>query len=521
MKKAFSCILLALALALSAFGLYGCADRSGGQNQTQGGFSQIAQTFVTNVGQIETPITLDSGGAINGAYLIYDMLTEEEKADARVAESKAKLDGYKTEYDVLREAADEQAAAELEARKVQSFVAAVGKLPSLSNLTTEFREDIDDALAQYAVLTDESKQLSDVAEAYEELLACDARVKELEEAAHQEEIRVAAQAFIDGVAALGPVTVDSLEPIEDLIYDYEDMTDEVRAYEGVAEAYAALQQAYDACLKLLDEQDIAEFRELVAAITPASEVTLGDENAIEDAEAAYESLSDAAKQAEGIAELWQIVQDARARYDALFAVAEAERVQKFIAAVDEIPSYSDPAEIDISWYGVLHTVSELYYSLSFDSQELPEVEEAFQRWNAVQTIFDSRGYEQIPMVDPNIIFSGDMPPHIVLQMEENMFKPLREFFGVGSNGQLSQYVTMWLNVYVGGVYVGEAEMDIAAAGHIIANTIVVNCLKEVAATHPEVVSGAKFSFSIYFKDKNNEYIPSAATKVSEEKVYTW
>ena len=92
---------------------------------------------------------------------------------------------------------------------------------------------------------------------------------------------------------------------------------------------------------------------------------------------------------------------------------------------------------------------------------------------------------------------------------------------MGSNGQLSQYVTMWLNVYVGGVYVGEAEMDIAAAGHIIANTIVVNCLKEVAATHHDVVSGAKFSFSIYFKDKNNEYIPSAATKVSEEKVYTW
>lgn len=517
MKKNISAAALAAFLFLSAVMLSGCG-KSGGETK----ITQVAQSFVTSVRQIETPITIASGQKIDAAYLIYEILNEKERNFPEVADSKTVLDGYKKEFDVIKAAADEREELEKEAARVEAFLKACAELPDAESVTLDDREAVDGALALYAPLNEQSRQDTNVAKAYEQLSACDERITALENAAHEQEVAETASAFIQSVEEIGEVTLDSIDAIEDLLYDYEYFTQEVKDYEGVAEAKAALDGAYARYLLLKDESDVRAYLDMVEKLKPVeTAITLQSEGDIEDAEVAYEELSETAKGFDGVSDAKAVVELARQKYDALFAVAEEERVKEFIAAAEKVGT--DLENVDITWYEVLHRASVAYSALTLDSQEREDVRAAFDRWNAAQTVFDQKGYRQIPMVDPNILFSGHaVNPIIVLQMEENMLRPVREFYGVSSNGELAQKIKVWLNVYVGDEYVSRAELPVSSLGHEIASDLVIGCLKEIAANNPSVTSGTKFKFSIYFEDREGvDVIPSNPTKISAEKPYTW
>ena len=118
----------------------------------------------------------------------------------------------------------------------------------------------------------------------------------------------------------------------------------------------------------------------------------------------------------------------------------------------------------------------------------------------------------------------DVPPHIVLQNHANMLNPIVELYELSSYTQISQYAKVWLNVYVGGNYIARGEVDTAKfidSGHIIPGSEVVNVLKALSADHSEIASGTNFGFTLSVEDRENRFIPSAQTKVSDPKQYNW
>lgn len=480
--------------------------------------SQTAQSFVNLVMRIKTPITLDSGAEIDAGYVLYNHMPDSDKENTDVKDKKAVLDGYKSEYDVLKAAKDEEDLLARQALLIASFESAVQALPS--KLSSADRESIDAALELYGQLSEQSKKEASVQYAYSRLVQANQTVSELEESERLAEIAAAAKEFIDGVEAIGEVTLKSANDIEDLLYDYENLSQEVKEYTGVPEAKQRLDEALAEYIGLKDDDDVKNLKAAAAELSPVeTAVTLDSKKTIESAEFLYEEMTEKAKAAEGVAEAYEIIVAARAKYDELYAIAEAERVEKFIEAANAVRT--DIENVAIDWFDMLDAAGNAYRSLDYDSQSLPEVIEAFNRWDAAQTAFDRLGFQQLPMNDPKILFSGDYPPHIVLQMEENMLNPIREFYGKTSSGELDSLVNVWLNVYVDGEYQGKGQLNFSDLGHIVVNSKIVDVLKGLSAENDKIVSGANYSFSIHFEDKNGEYIPSKKTATSASKVYMW
>lgn len=483
--------------------------------------SSNAQSFINFVIRIKTPITLDSESEIEAGYILYEHLNDADRNDATVKEKKGVLDGYKSEYDVLRAAQDELDVLEQQAALRTRFENAVNRLPSTDKLTSGDRAEVDAAFDLYEQLNDDSKAMSSVQQAYGLLVAADARLAVIEYNERLQEIIAIAEEFIDGVNALGEITLESINSIEDLLYAYDGFAQDVKDFEGVPEAKALLDAAEAQYRVLKDDDDIASFKALAAELAPVeTAVTLESEKTIEKAEALYADMSERAKAVADVVQAYGTLLAAREKYDELFAIAENERIRAFIDAASAVRT--DVENVDITWFDVLDAAGSAYSALTYESQLLPEVEAAFKRWDAAQMAFDKMGYERIPMVDPNLLYSGDTPPHLVLQMFENMLQPLRDFYGVSSTAELDNCAIAWLNVYVDGVYQGKGQLYFSQLGLIVYNSVVVNLLKELSATNDKIVSGASFSFSMHFEDKEGKYIPSKKTKISETKnTYTW
>lgn len=516
MSKKICAIFLVFVVLFGVFAMSACEQDS----EEVEVLTARQQAFVDAVEAIKTPITLDSGVAIDAARTAYSFLDEYEKNSKKVSESLAILNGYDSEYTSLLENSGNQGGGNTDdAQKelITRFLAAVEALPTTNELTIEDRAAINNAIAIYNLLTEISKENKDVVVAYSKLEKASNRVTALEEAANQETWQRMADEFISAVADIDEVTLEIGSLLEDLLYEYDHFPDGVKNIGGMALAKAVLDEKYAQYERIRDLNDIQEF---VTAVRAIGEVTLESENAILNAERLYKYMSENAKSQDTVIEAYETLTVARARYDELFAEIEAERIQRFIEAVSKIRT--DLENIDITWYEALNEAGKAYWELTYDSTQLPQVEQAFERWNEAQKIFDKLGFEQIPMVDPNLLYSGDNPPHIVVQMEDNMLNPLKNFYNVSTMEELAQQAVAYLNVYVDGIYVASGELNLVGLGHIIYNTEVLSILKKLAVEHSEIVSGANFSFSIHFEDKEQRYIPSEKTKVSATKnTYTW
>lgn len=483
--------------------------------------SQTAQSFINLVMRIKTPITLDSEADVEAGYILYDFMTEEDKEISAVKENKELLDGYKSELNVLRAAKDEEEANAKQAVLRNRFENAVSNLPSVNKLTSENRKDLDAVLALYEQLNEQSRAEQSVQSAYSKFSEAERKVSEIEENERLAEIAEAAENFINGVDEIGKVSLDSINTIEDLLYSYENFSQEVKDFEGVAEAKQTLDEAYEIYQELKDEDDAESLKDFAKEFSPVeTKVTLESERDIVKAESIYKNMSDRAKAVEGVTEAYEIIVAAREKYDALFAVAEAERIQIFIEAANAVGT--DLENVDITWFDVLDAASDAYWNLDYASQQLPEVEEAFNRWDAAQAVFDKQGHKRIPMTNPVLLFSGHNTNAIlVLQNENNMLNPLYDFYEVSSSSQLEDYVYIWLNVYVDGEYLGRGTIPASQLSHEIAAGYLQNVLRELAEENDLVVSGTAFSFTLSVEDKEGKYIPSAQSGMSPEKVYTW
>ncbi len=483
--------------------------------------TQNTQTFIGMVNKIQTPVAIESGANINVALLIYDALNDAEKSNPEVAQCKEKLDGYKATYDVLKAEADAKAEQERDERAKQRFITAVNNLPE--KLTVRNRSDIIAAQELFYALKEELKTHAAVVDAYQRLDAADAEVTELERLAHEAEVREAAESFIAGVEeleALEEITLEAEDAVEELQSRYENFDDEIKEYEGVEAAKAKLDAVAAEVKVLRDAADIEELIELAEALVPVEEITLESERKIMTAESKYEYMSDEAKAGGGVAEALEKIAAARARYDELFAAAEKIRVEQFIAAANEVGT--DIENVNIKWFDVLDKASAAYYALTDESQALPEVEEAFARWDAAQREFDKKGYKQIPISDPLLLFSGHTEnPFLVLQNENNIINPLLDFFKADGLYEIDDTVTVWLNVYVNGEYAARGALKPSDLSHEIHPDKIKAALSAAAADSDKIVSGGSFQFTLSVEDNAGTYIPSRETKLSAAKAYRW
>lgn len=514
MSKKIFAIALSLVLLVSMCLVSACDDTVESEvlNARQ-------QAFVDAVDAIKTPITLDSGAGIDAAYNAYAFLDAYDRDSKTVAESKTLLDGYQNEYLALKQAngnQDGNNTDNAEAELVTRFLSAVEALPALDELTLADRSAINSAIAIYNRLSAQSKESKDVVAAYAKLQKVSERVTALEEAANQETWLRMADEFIDAVAELGDVTLDMGFTLDDLLYAYDNFPDGVKNIGGMAEAKAILDEKYAQYQGLKDQNDVQEF---VTAVRAIGEVTLESDGAIANAERIYKYMSDNAKSKDAVIEAYEILIAARARFDELFAVVEAERIEHFIQAANKVRT--DIENVDITWYDALSEARDAYWSLTYESMQLPNVKEAFERWNNAQMAFEKLGYEKIPNFSVNIAYSTDTVPFIVMQLFVENTANVREFYGVSTNAQLQQYATLYLDVYVDGVYVTKTALNMnnLVNGFILQNVNTI--LKGLSEQNPQIVSGANFSFAVHFEDNSGERIPTAKTSTSPTYNYTW
>jgi hypothetical protein len=307
--------------------------------------------------------------------------------------------------------------------------------------------------------------------------------------------------------------------------DYETYSDRVKAYAGVADAKAALDDALSQYTAAKDNADAGEFMTKAAAFSDVDTVALDSLAAIEEAEGLYALLSEAAKSLPGVSESKAALDAARGRYGELFAAAERIKIDAFITKAAASP---EPDDVNFDSYKILQAAGAAYGALAFESRDREDVKEAYARYSAAQYAFDLLDLTPITFRDPTLLWSGDSPPHIVVQMEAYLKDSLFEFYGVSTTTALAAKVAMYLNIYFDGKsgedYASRVSVSVTdfVGVHIIPNATVQNCLRTAADSNPEIQSGGTFAFSFSFEDRAQEYLPSTYTRIaSGYKRYTF
>ena len=277
-------------------------------------------------------VTPDSAEAIEAAKALYEAAPAEvqalignlavlEEAEAALDEIKeAEAAAAEEERQAAEAAAAEEERLSAEAAAVEEAIAAIGEV------TSDSGEAIENAKALYEAAPPEVREkVGNLAALTEAETALD-EIREAEEAAAAEEERLNAEAAAveEAIAAIGEVTLDSGEAIENAKALFDALSPEAQARVDNAAVIGEAEAAYEeACL----EAEAAPVEEAIASI---GEVTLDSAGAIENAKALYDALSPEAQarvdNADAIGEAESILSGLR--------VEEAERLIDEIGAVD-------------------------------------------------------------------------------------------------------------------------------------------------------------------------------------------
>ena len=276
--------------------------------------------------------TLEDVEQIKSVQEIYESLTQEEKDRLTVNEYN-KLMALIEKIDGLNQAA---------ADKVIADIAAIGPI---DEITLESAEQIQKARAGYDALNKYAQYIVECAEpvSYYTLVEAEARLKELQEAAaEQERIDRAAAAAVDSlIDEIGDVTLESKQAIETARAAYDNLTPTQKTYVTKLDTLTAAEAAYKA---LVDQKAVDDVMEKINEI---GEVTLDSKTAIEAARAAYDALTNDQKP---LVENYNVLTAAEAELARLEAEAKYEADLAAAAQVDEmikrlfpVNRYSGPA----------------------------------------------------------------------------------------------------------------------------------------------------------------------------------
>lgn len=276
--------------------------------------------------------TLEDVEQIKSVQETYESLTQEEKDRLTVNEYN-KLMALIEKIDGLNQAA---------ADKVIADIAAIGPI---DEITLESAEQIQKARAGYDALNKYAQYIVECAEPvnYYTLLEAEAKLKELQEAAaEQERIDRAAAAAVDSlIDEIGDVTLESKQAIETARAAYDNLTPTQKTYVTKLDTLTAAEAAYKALVDQKAADDVME------KINEIGEVTLDSKTAIEAARAAYDALTNDQKP---LVENYNVLTAAEAELARLEAEAKYEADLAAAAQVDEmikrlfpVNRYSGPA----------------------------------------------------------------------------------------------------------------------------------------------------------------------------------
>ena len=276
--------------------------------------------------------TLEDVEQIKSVQEIYESLTQEEKDRLTVNEYN-KLMALIEKIDGLNQAA---------ADKVIADITAIGPI---DEITLESAEQIQKARAGYDALNKYAQYIVECAEpvSYYTLVEAEARLKELQEAAaEQERIDRAAAAAVDSlIDEIGDVTLESKQAIETARAAYDNLTPTQKTYVTKLDTLTAAEAAYKALVDQKAADDVME------KINEIGEVTLDSKTAIEAARAAYDALTNDQKT---LVENYDVLTAAEAELARLEAEAKYEADLAAAAQVDEmierlfpVNRYSGPA----------------------------------------------------------------------------------------------------------------------------------------------------------------------------------
>ena len=276
--------------------------------------------------------TLEDVEQIKSVQETYESLTQEEKDRLTVNEYN-KLMALIEKIDGLNQAA---------ADKVIADIAAIGPI---DEITLESAKQIQKARAGYDALNKYAQYIVECAEpvSYYTLLEAEAKLKELQEAAaEQERIDRAAAAAVDSlIDEIGDVTLESKQAIETARAAYDNLTPTQKTYVTKLDTLTAAEAAYKALVDQKAADDVME------KINEIGEVTLDSKTAIEAARAAYDALTNDQKP---LVENYNVLTAAEAELARLEAEAKYEADLAAAAQVDEmikrlfpVNRYSGPA----------------------------------------------------------------------------------------------------------------------------------------------------------------------------------
>lgn len=276
--------------------------------------------------------TLEDVEQIKSVQETYESLTQEEKDRLTVNEYN-KLMALIEKIDGLNQAA---------ADKVIADIAAIGPI---DEITLESAEQIQKARAGYDALNKYAQYIVECAEpvSYYTLLEAEAKLKELQEAAaEQERIDRAAAAAVDSlIDEIGDVTLESKQAIETARAAYDNLTPTQKTYVTKLDTLTAAETAYKALVDRKAADDVIE------KINEIGKVTLESKTAIEAARAAYNALTNDQKL---LVENYDVLTAAEAELARLEAEAKDKADREAAAQVDEmierlfpVNRYSGPA----------------------------------------------------------------------------------------------------------------------------------------------------------------------------------
>ncbi|MEL3960186.1 S-layer homology domain-containing protein [Lysinibacillus endophyticus] len=234
-------------------------------------------------------LTLANETAVNEAQTAYEGLTEAQKALVS-EENKAKLTSALEKIAELKEAQTDEEAANAVTEKINA-------LPEVNALTLENETAVNEAQTAYEGLTEVQKAL--VSEANKtKLTSALEKIAELKEAQTDEEAANAVTAKINALPEVNALTLENETAVNEAQTAYEGLTEAQKALVS-EENKAKLTSALEKIAELKEAQTDKEAADAVTAkinaLPEVNNLTLANETAVNEAQTAYEGLTEAQK----------------------------------------------------------------------------------------------------------------------------------------------------------------------------------------------------------------------------------
>ena len=272
-RAAYDALTDAQKALVSNYNLLTAAEEKLAQLQQDAQDQAAAQDITTLIAAIGT-VSLDSQDAIAQARAAYDALTDAQKA-------------LVSNYNLLTAAEEKLAQLQQDAQDQAAADAVIAKINAIGSVSLNSQDAIAQARAAYDALTDTQKAL---VSNYNLLTAAEAKLAQLQQDAQDQ---AAADAVIAKINAIGTVSLDSQDAIAQARAAYDALTE---AQKALVSNYNLLTAAEEKLAQLQQSaQDQAAADAVIAKINAIGTVSLNSKEAIAQARAAYNALTDAQK----------------------------------------------------------------------------------------------------------------------------------------------------------------------------------------------------------------------------------